>query len=125
MARQRLQNNTFSTKIPLAKPDRSASEAGKATLLEIAAQRGLLKKNEESSMNEADVGSGADLETPIGRLGEAIVSSISLTMLHFTFDVLVQHQYAVALSWRNIVNRSMQAFGGQSDFCYSLAWPPN
>ena len=35
-------------------------------------------------------------------------------LLHFTLDVLVQHQYAVAIQWQDVASRFVQAFLGTS-----------
>jgi len=111
MARQRVRKDASSPEISLALPDRSGPNPSKATLLELAAQRGLLNNQNEHTADEDDTEAVEELDPPIGRLGESIMWSLSLAMLHFTLDVLVQHQYAVKIIWRNIVNRSMQAFG--------------
>lgn len=92
-------------KIKLAQPDRSLPDPSEETLLSIAEQRGLLKIPRED-------GSGNDDEPPTGRLADAILWSITLTMLHFTLDVLVTHQYAVEISWPVIIKRAAQAFPG-------------
>lgn len=93
-------------KVKLKQPDRSGPDPSRQTLLDIAEQRGLLK----AQGDEEDEGSGGDGEPLIGRLGESMVWSISLTMLHFTLDVLVSHQFAVEIVWRDIVIRAAQAF---------------
>ena len=101
MARQRKENNV---KIKLKQPDRSGPDPSEETLLSIAEKRGLLKSPDDGLKDE-------NLDEPvIGRLAESILWSITLTMLHFTLDVLVTHQYAVELSWPVIVKRSAQAF---------------
>jgi hypothetical protein len=113
MARQRPQKEAPSPKIPLKQPDRSRPEISHQTLLDIADQRGLLKERTESLNQAEDAIAEEDSDPPIGRLGEAILWSISLAMLHFTFDVLVQHQYSVDISWRTVLTTSFQAFGGE------------
>ncbi|KAI2636288.1 hypothetical protein GGS26DRAFT_487834 [Hypomontagnella submonticulosa] len=40
---------------------------------------------------------------------DAILWSVSLSMLHFTLDVLVQHQYAISIIWPQIIIRALQA----------------
>lgn len=39
---------------------------------------------------------------PIGALGQAIFLATTLTMLHFTLDVLVHHQYRQEIAWGEI-----------------------
>lgn len=104
MARNRREKDAM---IKLAKPDRSGPDPSQQTLLDLAEQRGLLKDPQET-MDEVMVGGNG--EPLIGRLGESIFWSSSLTMLHFTLDVLVSHQYAVAVEWPVIFRRAGQAF---------------
>lgn len=109
MARQRKEKD--GGKIRLAHPDRSGPDPSQQTLLDIAEQRGLLKipagEQERPGLDE----NGQPL---IGRLGESVLWSISLTMLHFTLDVLAAHQYAVEIEWPALVRRTMQAFPSMS-----------
>jgi hypothetical protein len=111
MAHRRGKKEAFSSTVPLKQPDRSGPDPSRETLLEIASQRGLLKANKGSSDDGDDT--DEQLDPPIGRLGEAILWSMSLAMLHFTFDVLAQNQYAVEISWPSIVTKSLQAFVGK------------
>lgn len=108
MSRQR---NVKGPKIKLKQPDRSGPDPSAETLLSIANQRGLLKSPEgdEEPRDDQD-------EPLVGRFADAILWSISLTMLHFTLDVLVTHQYAVEISWPVIFRRAAQAFPGTSLF---------
>jgi hypothetical protein len=111
MAR-RASKKASATAIPMAKPDRSGPDPSYETLLDIAAKRGLLKTADDST-TEAKEEAAKGAEEPGSRLGESILWSISLAMLHFTFDVLVQHQYAESISWPTLVLRGVQAFGGK------------
>ena len=105
MPRQRKEKEP---KIKLKQPDRSGPDPSAETLLAIAEQRGLLKiPQEEDEFRENED------EPPTGRLADSILWSISLTMLHFTLDVLVSHQYAVAISWPVMFKRAAQAFPGE------------
>jgi hypothetical protein len=113
MPRQRAPKGASARNIPLQQPDRSRPDISQKTLFDIAEKRGLLKEKNGASIQANDGFAGESNDPPIGRLGEAFLWSISLTMLHFTFDVLVQHQYAVEISWRKIVRTSLQAFGGE------------
>jgi hypothetical protein len=97
--------------IPLKKADRSGPDPTQQTLLDIAEKRGLLK----AEKSKVDVAGEDDTDDPAnspGRLGESVLWSISLAMLHFTFDVLVQHQYAEEIRWSTLLVRCVQAFGG-------------
>jgi hypothetical protein len=107
MAQTRRERKEKVQKIKLAHPDRS--DPSEATLLDTAEKRGLLKiPPAEGSTEESED------EVLVGRLGEAVLWSISLTMLHFTLDVLVTHQYAIALSWPTLIGRALRAFPGTS-----------
>ncbi|KAI9876866.1 MAG: hypothetical protein M1830_005429 [Pleopsidium flavum] len=53
-----------------------------------------------------------DDEDPIGLLGQAIFLASTLTMLHFTLDVLVHHQYRHEISWGEIWRRAGGAWVG-------------
>jgi hypothetical protein len=97
--------NKKDAKIKLARPDRSGPDPSQETLLEIAEKRGLLK-----AQQAAEDGLDESGEPLVGRLGESILWSISLTMLHFTLDVLVAHQYAVEVKWPTLISRGAQAF---------------
>ena len=92
-------------KIKLKQPDRS--DPTHQTLIKLAEDRGLFK----SQPSEKEDAGGLDDEEPVvGRLGDSILWSMSLTMLHFTFDVLVAHQYAMAIEWPALGIRSAKAF---------------
>lgn len=95
MARQRKEKDV---KVKLTQPDRSGPDPSQQSLLDIAEQRGLLKDGD------------TDEEPLVGRFGESILWGLSLTMLHFTLDVLVSNQYAVEIIWRNLITRAAQAF---------------
>lgn len=108
MARQRKEKEE---KIPLKLADRSGPDPSTQTLLDIAESRGLLKDE-----NTRPAGIGEDGQPLIGRVGESMFWSISLTMLHFTLDVLVAHQYALDMQWSELVTRALQAFPGITHF---------
>ena len=104
MANPRKEKNV---RIKLKQPDRSGPDPSYQTLLNLAEKRGLLVDEKGKKYEGLETEDEGPL---IGRLGESIVWSISLTMLHFTLDVLVSHQYAVEIIWRDIVTRAAQAF---------------
>ncbi|KAI8960166.1 hypothetical protein F5Y11DRAFT_274036 [Daldinia sp. FL1419] len=100
--------------IKLAHPDRSAAPS-EDTLLKLAQDRNLFedaerkkRKNAKDSDSESDDGDEL-LSSTADRILEAMLWSISLSMLHFTLDVLVQHQYAISIIWPQIIIRSVQA----------------
>ena len=49
-------------------------------------------------------------DNPIGRFGEAFFYALTLTMLHFTLDVLVHHQYRQEIGWTLIIQRTVITF---------------
>ncbi|KAI0127937.1 hypothetical protein BJ170DRAFT_395822 [Xylariales sp. AK1849] len=104
------------TNIPLTHPDRSGPS--EKTLLDLAQERQLFQQadlrqrklgnrtniqEEDGASEEVETGTTAD------RILETLLWSVSLSMLHFTLDVLVQHQYAVQLSWPTVFMRSSRA----------------
>jgi len=93
-------------KIKLAHPDRSGPDPSNETLLDLAEKRGLLN----IPQSEREDGLDESGEPLVGRLGESVLWGVSLTMLHFTLDVLVANQYAVAIKWPALATRTMQAF---------------
>lgn len=134
MARRRREPSPSSIK--LRHPDRSGPS--EKTLLEIAQERGLFdqaKKREEeigkqaapiriprpqkddSDDEEDDDGDDDDevgLSPGAERVFETLLWTMSLSMLHFTLDVLVYHQYSVdRISWPNVWQRFAQAFSGE------------
>jgi hypothetical protein len=120
MARQQKRREK-DPKIKLKQPDRSGPS--QETLLDIAEKRGLFKAVEEKEKEKHKAEESADQtedDSVIGRFGEAFLWSLSLTMLHFTLDVLVTHQYAVEVSWPGIISRAVQAFPGMSSTIASI-----
>jgi len=90
----------------LAQPDRSGPKS--KTLYEIAAERqaeleadGFYEKFPAPEREGHDNDFWSD-EDPIGPFGEAIVYGTSLSMLHFTLDVMVFHQYRQEIEWNEI-----------------------
>ncbi|KAI9837277.1 MAG: hypothetical protein M1819_000351 [Sarea resinae] len=68
------------------------------------------ESNPPYGSEEDEDSSDYDTEDPIGRSGNALVTASTLTMLHFTLDVLVAHQYAMSIEWDGLVWRSGRAF---------------
>ncbi|KAK4998372.1 hypothetical protein LTR66_002384 [Elasticomyces elasticus] len=95
--------------IPMAQPDRSGPKA--KTLYELAAERqALLEKGQPfKKTSDADGVRGeasAASEDPLGPFGDAVFFTLSLSMLHFTLDVLVYHQYRQDIAWDEIFART-------------------
>ncbi|CAJ2506790.1 Uu.00g079760.m01.CDS01 [Anthostomella pinea] len=98
----------------LAQPDRSGPN--ETTLLQLADERNLFEQAERREKSQRARREGAEedeedapLSPVFERVMETILWSVSLAMLHFTLDVLVQHQYAMRLVWPDIVIRAVQA----------------
>lgn len=131
MARQRREK--AANAIKLAHPDRSGPT--EKTLLEIAQERKLFDQADSDPRNKfrpkqsrdstAEGGDDEDedeeavLSPRAERVMESILWCVSLTMLHFTLDVLVQHQYGMEINWAEIRLRTGQAFVGMTDSCDS------
>ncbi|KAK5627591.1 hypothetical protein RRF57_003306 [Xylaria bambusicola] len=111
--------------IKLAQPDRSAPSD--KTLLDIAQERNLFDLADQHPANRnrkstktADGDHDGELSTTADRVLEAFLWAVSLAMLHFTFDVLVQHQYAMEIEWPQIVTRALVALVVFYAFFYVL-----
>jgi len=109
MARQRNEKKAKDPKIKLQQPDRSGPDPTRRTLLDLAEERNLFKEADSINGKKTEE-EEADDEALVGRIGESFLWSLSLTMLHFTLDVLVSHQYAIDISWPEIISRAAQAF---------------
>ncbi|KAI1435140.1 hypothetical protein GGR50DRAFT_348385 [Xylaria sp. CBS 124048] len=110
--------------IKLAQPDRSGPS--EKTLLDLALERNLFDQADQHPANRRKGGPGprngngkdgddddAKLSPTAERVMETILWTVSLAMLHFTLDVLVQHQYAMDIVWHQIVTRSLLALVGK------------
>ncbi|OHE92143.1 hypothetical protein CORC01_12546 [Colletotrichum orchidophilum] len=113
--------------IPLAQPDRSAPS--EATLLQLAQERGLFKQADRDPRNKHLPKGAVRIERPGGeesdsdgeddeeallsplvdRIMDTLLWTVSLAMLHGTFDVLVQNQYAKEIEWPNVFSRTLIA----------------
>ncbi|KAK4250631.1 hypothetical protein C7999DRAFT_38464 [Corynascus novoguineensis] len=121
MARKRRERSPSDLK--LKQPDRSGPT--EKTLIQLAQERGLFdeaKKREEiiakksavvTSRQPSDDEEGSEeagLPPSVERVLETALWSVSLSMLHFTFDVLVQHQYSIdRVVWSRVLMRFGQA----------------
>ncbi len=127
--------------IVLEHPDRDGPRIGEKTLFELADERRLLQqadarmaanraskavKTRKLSLDAPSVASGSDegvedsvdgdvptLSPTAERALEASLWTVSLAMLHFTFDVLVQHQYGTEINWGEIGQRTVRAWAGK------------
>ena len=128
MVRTRKERKADNASVKLQQPDRSGPS--EATLLDLAQERNLFDKADRKQAKNlrGQVGSDADDEDEeeeedlaippaVDRIMEAILWSVCLAMLHFAFDVLVQRQFAMEISWPQIVTRSLQAWLGEC-CCY-------
>ncbi|RYC64803.1 hypothetical protein CHU98_g1396 [Xylaria longipes] len=116
--------------IKLAQPDRSAPS--EETLLNLAQERNLFEQADQHPANRRKKGGSAgggdgsgddddgELSPTADKVMEALLWTVSLAMLHFTLDVLVQHQYAIEISWPQIITRALVAFVVFFAFFYVL-----
>ncbi|CAK7199461.1 hypothetical protein SEUCBS139899_002141 [Sporothrix eucalyptigena] len=128
--------------IRLVQPDRSGP-SGK-TLLDFAGEQNLFQQadarqrqlnkergmpekkgvnNEEDdddSSDEEDQDDEEDISPRAERILDTALWCVSLAMLHFTLDVLVQNQYAVEIEWHVIIRRALQALAVFSLLFYQL-----
>ncbi|RDA84005.1 hypothetical protein CP532_3142 [Ophiocordyceps camponoti-leonardi (nom. inval.)] len=82
---------------PRKHPNRSAPSLSEKTLLKLAQERDLLSPSSPPPQ-------------PTTRLLDSCLWSASLGMLHFTFDVLVQHQYGTEIIWWELSVRTLRAW---------------
>ncbi|KAK3339989.1 hypothetical protein B0T25DRAFT_466798 [Lasiosphaeria hispida] len=109
--------------IKLKQPDRSGPTEG--TLLQLAQERGLFEQAEKQQAankksagiavrpGDADDDDGdeeAGLPPTAERILDTLLWTVSLAMLHFTLDVLVQNQYSIdRVQFPNVFARAGQA----------------
>lgn len=124
MARKR--RELSSSKIKLRTPDRSGPT--EKTLLQLAEERGLFdqaRKREDAigkkvpgrafpTPAEGDHEDETGLPPGVERVLDTLLWAVSLSMLHFTLDVLVQHQFSIdRVVWPKAVMRTAQALLGK------------
>ncbi|KZF26684.1 hypothetical protein L228DRAFT_16810 [Xylona heveae TC161] len=68
-------------------------------------------KGEQSKRRST--GQGKQLDEPIGRFGQAVFFAITMTMVHFTLDVLIHQQYRQDIVWPEIWERTLTAAPGE------------
>lgn len=104
-------------KIKMAKADRSKPQ-GK-TMMDLYDERQSLinqgqpfdskykdNKVRDEGGNILEAGLGEPDDEPIGPMGNAVFWSLSLSMIHFTLDVLVYQQYRQEILWGAICQRT-------------------
>lgn len=100
--------------IKLAQPDRSVLP--EQTLLGLAQERNLFEQADQHPANRRrrkDDHDDGELSPTADRIMDTLLWTVSLAMLHFTLDVLVQHQYAMDIVWPDIVTRALIALVGK------------
>ncbi|KAI9749864.1 MAG: U4/U6-U5 snRNP complex subunit lsm3 [Chaenotheca gracillima] len=136
----RLHDDDAANPIPLAQPDRSGTKKGK-TLYDLASEREALlqqgrpfqkssspKPSLHKMTAEGDIvvdGEGSEVaegvetaaedDAMFSRIEQSLFYAVTLTMLHFTLDVLVHHQYRQEMGWSMICGRAGIAL--PSTFC--------
>ncbi|EWG51223.1 hypothetical protein FVEG_16775 [Fusarium verticillioides 7600] len=104
MARQRKEKSVKDIK--LEQPDRSGPT--KETLVDFAKGRDLFA---EADRRQRELnGEGPLLSPRTERIFETILWTGVIATVHFTFDVLVQRQYAMEVDWFAIVQRTFTAW---------------
>ncbi|KAF2733565.1 hypothetical protein EJ04DRAFT_513073 [Polyplosphaeria fusca] len=98
----------------LRQPDWTSGPKGK-TLFDLAAERQKELDKQNPSRRNVNLGNTPpgerpfNDEDPIGPLGDAILYSISLAMLHLTLDVIVYSQYREEVLWAEVFLRAGKA----------------
>lgn len=114
MARQRKEKSAKDIK--LKQPDRSGPDPTEKTLLQLAEERQLFQQAQQrekelgKKKNVGDVKEEDLLSPGEERFIEAVLYTATLAMVHFTFDVLVQHQYAAEIEWQTVCIRTALAW---------------
>lgn len=104
MARQRKEKSVKAIK--LEQPDRSGPN--KETLVDLAKGKDLFAEADRRQ-RELD-GEGPLLSPRTERIFETLLWTGIIATLHFTFDVLVQQQYAMDIDWVLVVQRTLTAW---------------
>ncbi|KAI1326655.1 hypothetical protein F5Y16DRAFT_224251 [Xylariaceae sp. FL0255] len=102
------------SEIKLVQPDRSGPSD--KTLLDIALERDLFQQADQDPRNrnkpdEDNVNEDEALPPLAERIMDTLLWTVSLTMMHFTLDVLVHNQYAASYTFTEITLRALTAFG--------------
>ncbi|CAK7272644.1 hypothetical protein SEPCBS119000_005234 [Sporothrix epigloea] len=78
------------------------------------------EEEEEEDDDDDDDDDEAVMSPRVERLFDTALWCVSIAIMHFTLDVLVQNQYAIEIEWPVIVRRSLQALGVFSLLFYNL-----
>ncbi|KAF7551219.1 hypothetical protein G7Z17_g5172 [Cylindrodendrum hubeiense] len=107
MARQRKEKSVKDIK--LEQPDRSGPT--EQTLLDMAQGKNLFAMA-DARQAELDREKNGDVALSPGaeRFLEAALWTSTLAVIHFTFEVLVQHQYGMEIEWPSAWGRTARAF---------------
>lgn len=109
--------------IPLAKPRRSGPDPSQKTLVKLAEERNLFAQAEkrQKAKDVPVLSPGAE------RLLDALLYTVSLAIVHCTFDVLVQHQYGSEVEWPRVVVNTLRFWVGMfsSFIFYRKGWIEN
>ncbi|KAI9849543.1 MAG: hypothetical protein M1838_000126 [Thelocarpon superellum] len=109
-------------------PEHRKRQVGKS-LFELAAERRARLVQESPSLTQtpaskraaAQLDDDAEVdEAALGPFAQAFFYSLTLTMLHFTLDVLVHHQYRQDVDWNMIVRRTAVTFPLVLGLVYTL-----
>ena len=73
-----------------------------------ASQPGNVAENDNDNNNDDN----DEEEMMFSALGQALFTAASLSMLHFTLDLLVRHQYAQDIDWSEMRWKTGKAFPG-------------
>ena len=104
----------------LRHPDRSAPS--EKTLLDLADGSNLFERAAAREKELAHGNASVDNDGSSGdRILESLLWTISLAMVHFTFDVLVQNQYGRELEWYTCIIRSFKAWLGTTAWLLRVA----
>ncbi|KAH7144418.1 hypothetical protein B0J13DRAFT_44365 [Dactylonectria estremocensis] len=107
MARQRKEKSVKD--IPLKQPDRSGPT--EKTLLDMAHGKNLFDQADARQRELDRENSGEAVLSPgAERFLEAALWTSTLAMIHFTFEVLVQHQYGMEIDWPSVWGRTARAW---------------
>lgn len=96
-------NSPF-VELKLAHPDRSKPKT--KTLLEIAEEKRAQLEKEHPDKLKSSIPEHEDEDESLGPLGESIVYSIALCIIHFMLDILVFYQYRREIEWKEIFFRA-------------------
>jgi hypothetical protein len=95
-------SNPSSVEIKFAHPNRSKPKT--KTLLEIAEEKRAQLEKEHPDKLKSSI--PEDEDESLGPLGESIVYSVALSIIHFTLDILVFYQYRREIEWKEIFFRA-------------------